>query len=206
MPSSPASRARSNAWWLVPVATVGAAAAIWAIFDREARDARNQWERDWKRVQRSVEDHRRNIQRNLNRAQTSYDFHLLVDLHFSSFRVADHAYSSLRDARKSLDAMGKMLVQAKHRKNELIQKKRAAPFEERQQIQAEIDILTELRDDIFPDKDAVKQQRDELHSELKRLNNQTHQLKIAIRDRCGYKGRDWYNRLEERKARNRRRK
>jgi hypothetical protein len=44
----------------------------------------------------------------------------------------------------------------------------------------------------------MKQQRDHLLSEVRKFNAQTHALKIAIRDRCGYEGADWYARLEER--------
>jgi hypothetical protein len=188
-------------WWLVPVAVAGAAAAIWKLADNDARDARRRWESQREEVRRTVEEHRTNIEQNLHRAQVSYDFHLLTDLHFSSHRVADHAYSALRDAQKSLDVMGKMLVEAKKRREELKAQKRASTSrEEKAQLQQEIDLLNELRAEVFPDKDAVKEQRDGLRAELQLMNQRTRELKLAIRDRCGWKGEDWYERLEARTA------
>jgi len=188
-------------WWLAPVAVVGVAAAVYSMFDADARNARERWERQRQDVQRTVAEHRANIERNLASAQASYDFHLLTDLHFSSHRVADHAHKALQDARKSLDVMGKMLVEAKSKREELKEKKRATRSrEDRAEIQKEIDLLNELRAGIFPDKDAVKAQRDELHAAVRRMNERTRELKLAIRDRCGSKGRDWYDRLEARTA------
>ena len=97
--------------------------------------------------------------------------------------------------------MGKMLVEAKSKREELKEKKRATRSrEDRAEIQKEIDLLNELRAGIFPDKDAVKAQRDELHAAVRRMNERTRELKLAIRDRCGSKGRDWYDRLEARTA------
>ena len=196
-------------WWLAIPAAVGAAAAIWKLVDDDAKEARARWERDRASVQRSVKEHRRNIKKNLERAQQSYDFHFLTDMHFSSVKVADHAYKALGDARTSLDVMGRMLVEAKKKREQAYDDRRATTSrEERQRLQEEVDLLNDLRATIFPDKDAVKEQRNSLHDEVKRLNEQTRLLKLAIRDRCGPKGSDWYERLEartaERRARSRR--
>jgi len=186
------------AWWLAVLVVVGTAAAVWALFDSEARDARERWERDRHQVQRSVEEHRRNIEANLSSAHASYSFKLLNDLHWSSHQVGKHAYTALTDARRSLDVMGEMLVDAKRRRAELRERLRGASKAQREELQAEIDLLNDLRASIFPDKDELKMQRNELLAEVRRLNAQTGELKLAIRDRCGSRGREWYRALEAR--------
>lgn len=186
-------------WWLVPIAVAGVAGAIYAYFDGEARDARTRWEKQRDRVVRTVEEHRQNIEQNLSRAQASYDFKVLTDLHFSSARVADSAYGLLRDANASLDVMGRMLKDAKSKRDELrLQLDTAKGREHRRALLEEIKLLNELRANVFPDKDSIKGQRDALLTEVQRLNAQTRRLKEAIRDRCGSRGRDWYVRLEAR--------
>lgn len=188
-------------WWLLPIAAVGAAGAIYAYFDGEAKDARKRWQRDRARVERTVEEHRQNIERRLDEAQASYDFHVLTDLHHSSFKVGDEAYRLLKDARASLEVMGRMLVDAKARRAEFQDALRPErDIERRRKLLAEIDMLNELRSQVFPDKDELKTQRDQLFAEVQRLNEQTRRLKGAIRDRCGSRGRDWYAKLEERRA------
>lgn len=68
---------------------------------------------------------------------------------------------------------------------------------------AEIRSLNEFIGKVLEDKKVMELQRDGLHVEVKRLNAQTAELKKAIRDRCGEKGRDWHQRLEQRVQANR---
>lgn len=165
-------------WWLVPIAVVGAAAAIYSYFDGEAQVARSRWENQRETVIRTVAEHRRNIEKNLERAQASYDFKLLTDLHFSSHRVADSAYKLLNDARTSLDVMGRMLKDAKTQRDKYFTElKTTKDLARRRVINEEIDLLNGLRAAVFPDKDSVKQQRDDFQSEVLRLNEQTRILR-----------------------------
>ena len=79
-------------------------------------------------------------------------------------------------------------------------KKKARRRDEREEIQQEFDSVTEFRKSLFKDKDIVKGQRDEMLMEVKRLNHQTHGLKILIRDKCGQKGIEWFNKIEQKKS------
>ena len=186
-------------WWLAPAAIIGVATAIYKICDDDAKEARREWEQKREEVKRTVHEHRAHIERHLSKAQTSYDFHVLTDMHYSSHRVGQHAYKSLQDAKKSLDVMGQMLVQAKSKRNDLKRElSKAQRPQERAVLREEIKLLNELRTSIFPDKDAVKSQRDELLAELRSMNQRTRELKLMIRDRCGERGRDWYRSLEAR--------
>jgi hypothetical protein len=185
-------------WWIAPAA-VGIVTVIYKLFDREKKIARERWENTYKQVQNTIEDHRRNIENHLHEAKRTYDFHLLTNLHFSSHKVADHAYQAMKDAKTSLDAVGLALVEAKKKKNELEeQKKTTKNYETKKQIQMEINQLNEMRNQLFQDKDQVKAQRDELKAKLLLMNQRTRELKLAIRDRCGYQGRVWYQKLEDR--------
>jgi len=185
-------------WWLLGLVVGGA-----LILSEEAKQSRRRWAERYREVERTVEEHRANIEAHLVDAQASCNFHLLRNVYVSSFKVADEAYKLLTDARESLNGIGQALIDAKTRINELKEKRESKELspEERVNIQKEIDDLFELRKALFPDKDKVKQERDHLLEEVKKLNQQTHNLKEAIRDRCGYGGRLWYAKLERRKAR-----
>jgi hypothetical protein len=183
-------------WW-IPV--VAAGALVWAILREDEREAGERWELERDRVQRRVEEHRRNIERHLHEAQSSYDFHLLVDLHFSSFRIADEAYKLVTDARTSLAAIGRMLVACKSEREEL--KKKLADTNDpslRSDYKQRLQEIYSLRTKFFDDKDKLTEERDHFRAEVNRLNAQTRTLKEAIRDRCGSRGREWYEKLEER--------
>lgn len=186
-------------WWLIP-AVVGAAGAIWAYFDNEACEARERWEQDRERVASALEEQRRLVEWHLADARARVEFRQFVDLHFASQRAADAAYALLEDARLSLDRMGKMIVEARRKRDELEEEiQRTRDHSRRRALVEAQRVVRELRKKVFDDKDAVKAQRDELLAEVQRLNAQTRALKLAIRDRCGERGRDWYARLEGRR-------
>jgi hypothetical protein len=187
-------------WWLVPVGAVGAVAAIYSYFSSKERDAAERWARDRERVERTIEEHRHNIEANIAAAKASLDFKFLLDLHYSSFRVADEAYRLKSDASATLDTMGRMLDDARTRRDELhLQLRGDLSSSERNALRSEIQMLNELRSSVRPRFQQVLDEKRVFASELSRLNEQTRALKVAIRDRCGQRGRDWYARLEERK-------
>lgn len=188
-------------WVVAPVVLVGVAvAAIASSLSEGEKTARRRWQAKRAEVEKTVEEHRQNIEKHIAKAQKSYDFAFLCDLHYSSHRVGDSAYSLLDDARTSLASISSILDKTTAKRNELSDQVSASSGEKRRELLAEIRSLREFKDKVLEDYKTVKGQRDGLQSEVGRLNEQTRNLKEAIRDRCGVKGRDWYARLEERTA------
>ena len=178
---------------------VGAAAvAAWKHFDDGAKEARSRWERDRKSVEKTLKEHRKHLAKHLAEAQDRADFVLLVDVHFSSHRVGDAAYKLLDDARISLRAMNSMLRDIDENGVALERSMRRMGPTQRTQLAAEIASLVQMYDAIVPDRDAVVAQAGALRDDVAGMNAQTRELKLAIRDRCGSRGRDWFDRLEER--------
>jgi hypothetical protein len=90
------------------------------------------------------------------------------------------------------------------KKNEIKDQLNNARGDQRKELLSEIRSLNEFKTKVIEDHKTIKAQKDALYNEVVRLNNQTRNLKEAIRDRCGEKGRDWYTRLEQRKTERRR--
>ena len=183
------------------LALIGAAVWIYNELQDQAGAERERWRSKREEVQRSIEWHEAQIRDHLSRARESYDFKVLVDMHFSCMKVADQAYSLLKDAITSLEKIGEAIAKTKEQRDLLFDKKKASNNkEDRDEIQQEISSIQDLRSKLFADKDEIKKQRDEFLSKVKDLNSKTHDLKISIRDRTGSKGQEWYARLEMRKA------
>lgn len=183
------------------LALVGAGVWIYNELQEQAGAERERWRSKREEVQRSIEWHEAQIRDHLSHVRESYDFKVLVDMHFSCMKVADQAYSLLKDAITSLEKIGEAIAKTKEQRDLLFDKKKASKNKaERDEIQKEISSIQELRSKLFADKDEIKKQRDELLSKVKDLNSKTHDLKISIRDRTGSKGQEWYARLEMRKA------
>ncbi len=179
-------------WFLIPAAGI-AVIAILALASDSEKQARKAWGENFASAQRSVEEHRLNIERKISAADAAYDFHFLNDLYHSSFRVADHAYALLEDARESLSGMKRMIDASKLKRLEL--KKKFNQGMSKNEYAQNISDLNELRDlqfNLQKDFNLVLEQKRSLAEEVSHFNQQTMRLKEAIRDRCGERGRRWY--------------
>ena len=179
-------------WFLIPAAGI-AVIAILALASDSEKQARKTWDENFASAQRSVEEHRLNIERQISAADASYDFYFLNDLYHSSFRVADHAYALLENARDSLSGMKRMIDATKLKRLELKQK--FNPSMSKIDYSQNIIVLNELRDlqfNLQQDFNLVLDQKRKLAEEVSHFNQQTMRLKEAIRDRCGERGRQWY--------------
>lgn len=186
---------------LAGLALFGAGLWIYNELQEQAGAERERWYTKREEVQRSIEWHEEEIRNHLSSARHSYDFKVLVDMHFSCMKVADQAYSLLKDAIVSLEKIGEAITKTKEQRELLFERKKASTNSgEKAEIQQEISSIQELRLKLFNDKDEIKRQRDDFLLKVKDLNSKTHDLKISIRDRTGFKGQDWYARLEARKA------
>lgn len=186
---------------LAGVALVGAGIWIYNELQEQSAAERERWRSKREEVERSIEWHEEQIENHLDEARQSYDFKVLIDMHYSCVKVADQAYSLLKDARKSLDKIGEAIVKTKEQREILFKrKKEATSSSEKKEIQEEITSIQQLRASLFDDKDEIKKQKDTFQARVKDLNSKTHTLKISIKERTGTRGIEWYERLEARKA------
>lgn len=190
--------------WVLPVlAAVGVGAWIYNAVTEEEQQAQRDWQKKRNSVEKSVLKRRKEIEHHIRQAQSSYNFHYLVEMHYSSVQIANAAYKLLDDARISLRAIGTMINNTKQRKLSLERdlafakgkKNRAAVV----RIIEELKQINASRRALFEEKDKQKAEKDNLYQEVKRLNQQTGELKQHIRYRCGSKGQIWFQNLEQRK-------
>ncbi|MFD7609263.1 hypothetical protein ACFWAN_54795, partial [Streptomyces mirabilis] len=139
------------------------------------------------------------IEQHVEYVQSMYDFHQLVDLHYSCMKVANEAYKLLNDAKKSMGAIYDAINKLKaHRSKLFNDKKESNDYEKKKEIQAEINMIKKIIDGLYSELDLIKKDKEHFYQELKGFNLKTSSIKYRIRDNTGYKGFDWYNRLQER--------
>jgi len=166
---------------------------------KEVEKEYRRWASTREEIELEIKRQRDEIAFYLNNAQQHYDYKTMINLHYESFMVADQAYLLLKDARKSINALNSTLFGSKEKKTELsLKMKKYKSIEEKNEISTELKELGNLRKTLFDDRNVLKEQQEEFYKQVKGLNQQTHRLKIAIRDNTGLHGREWYQRLEER--------
>ncbi|MGW9141290.1 hypothetical protein, partial [Bacillus altitudinis] len=85
-----------------------------------------------------------------------------------------------------------------HRSKLFNDKKESNDYEKKKEIQAEINMIKKIIDGLYSELDLIKKDKEHFYQELKGFNLKTSSIKYRIRDNTGYKGFDWYNRLQER--------
>ncbi|MDM8541993.1 cold shock domain-containing protein [Desulfococcaceae bacterium HSG9] len=169
-------------WWIIGLVIggiIGIANEILESLQKEVAVERKRWEDSYQQVLEEVCNRQGHIQNQLKTKKNILNFKELCDLHSTSIQIADRTYELLQGSRKTLDAMGRAIVETAKQRKILEQRKRNSSFWEKGGLEKQILSLHKLRDEILtPDKDKVKNQKNMLLSEVKKLNMQTSEIKI----------------------------
>lgn len=146
---------------------------------------RDRWASEYQAISQQAEALNRSIELQVANNQEAVTYARASQLHRESIQVADSAHAAFRNAHAALDALSEAIVEtAKQRKRLEDLKRRTASTLERQALQAEIEDMHRLRDEILiPDKDRVKAQKNHLLAEVRRLNMRTAGLRDIRRQR-----------------------
>lgn len=185
-------------WFLIPIAGL-LIAGIVALVTEDESNARKNWESKYESAKSEVENLSITIDRHLSTARTILNFYELNNFYFASFKSADSAYKLLTDSRVSLTSIKRMINAANEKRFEIKDKLSMMGYsDEKFALINELRDLTEFKNKIQEDFNKVLEQKQSLAVEVTRLNQQTEKLKIAMRDRCGPKGREWHGNLTQR--------
>ncbi len=191
-------------WFLIPVAAVAFGLAfLYENVTEEEKRASQSWKEKRNELERTIDDHERKIRNYLRSRTERLNYQEMIDYHYSSVQVANAAYKLMKDSQVALLGLNNLIHKTNSHKNNLQQKIVLAKEENKKQILGEyvkeINIIRALRTQQFEERDVLKQQTIEFSKKLRELNIQTSGIKEKIRISCGQRGRDWYDRLENRK-------
>lgn len=188
---------------MIPV-IVGAAVGIAVLgiiksLQNEAGQSRARWESSYQSLVRTIDEHEEYIKQRIDRINESCSFRELTDLHYSSFKVADEAYRLKRDAEHSINSQFTAINQIKSEIDRLFVSKRDSKNkDDKATLQREIEETLDLKKQLYSDLSSLKEQYNDYIGKVKHFNHVTSSLKDAIRERCGQRGRDWYDQLQAR--------
>lgn len=188
-------------WWLLIPAGIGFFVGLLKGVTEQEFEAAKRWNTQQRDVKDRIEKKREEIERALKDAYISFDFQYLVGLHFDSVRTSDIAYELLIDAKQSVNTL-RRLIKAIDERIEQIRLERSYTSEQKKKVEIfkEIISLKEQREMFYNELKTLRDQQLHFSHEVKKLNAITRSLKVAIRDGCGSRGKEWYDRLEQRTA------
>lgn len=182
-------------YWLIIPALIGIGKLIFDSFKKEQK-AYEDWQEKRVELEKLINERSNLIKQNLQRTQSSYDFHNLTNIHYFSFKTADMAYKLLHDEISIKEGIDKMINKSLSEKRKI-----EKTLSNNSQKQKDLKEINELINELRKNKNSVGDQSRRFKTKLYELNLQTRELKLLIKEECGQQGYDWYVRLEERKRR-----
>lgn len=176
------------------------AIGIWEHFESETKSAKRDYEKAKIKYFSTVNELRKEINEVKKEIQELYNpFEHLLPLYIRSFKTADDAYKAKSNINNVIKSTYNSINEINNKMNILYTStKNRISSEEKEKIHLEIQELKQLKQALYADVNNNISERDNFLLKVKQFNNETHKLKLYIRDNCGDGGRIWYERLEER--------
>jgi len=133
---------------------------------------------------------KRKIEVRLQKSQDNIRYHQLVNEHFASAKLANEAFNLLRRSAKELCKIDELIKQAKRERKVC---RTIRNFSKADYITRLIAQLAKIYADL-------KQERDSFNAKTHELNDKTAELRESIRNNCGTRGTEWFQRLQARKC------
>lgn len=185
-------------WQIIGLGVV-ISAGVLALLGQEAESSHRQYSAACDRLQRDTQHQKTLIKQSLRQARHQADFYAKVALHHASMQVANQSYELYQHAKTvrqelytQLRWSGEQIGRFKAARDTAVG---AARQSYREALQRQYDLHAQIKQAIAVYDQQIAQQLEE----LRELNAHTAQLKYDIRDHTGHFGREWYERLEDRR-------
>ena len=173
---------------------------VLALLDTETRNQHARFQRKESQLRRETAQQRANIQAAMARSAAYQEYRQYIEMHYASVQTANQAYALYASAKhvidqlyKQLNISGEQIMLLKQQRQQQQGTDREATH---QSLQHQYDIHRELKQSI----EAYKQQKNAYYLDIKKLNEATSELKQYIRNNTGKPGREWYERLQQRRT------
>lgn len=167
--------------FMIALGVVAVGALIINQLNKEAGRAYQNWEEKKAEVARELETQQRALSTHLASAYASYSFQELKQARSQSIEAANKAYLLLDDARQSLEAFGRGLLQLKQNMQRCFEEKqKAVSHAEKRRLSQELHEMKILRQELFQRQAQLKAEKNALYEKLQAFNKKTRSLKRAL--------------------------
>lgn len=180
---------------------IGAVAAVGVVawLSSEEQSACASYHASSRRLSEETAQRQQQIAERRANYEKNQDFYEHINLHHTSHMTANALYESLTDHKKIVAIFREKKNKFGRCIGELKKQRDKATGIQKQQIRQE---LQQMRDQFNKAKDQLiilAKEKERKLAEIRQINQATREYKIHIRDHCGQKGCDWYERGVERK-------
>ncbi len=186
-------------YWLIGAAAVTVGVSLLAWLSGEEQSAYNSYLTSSERLASETKLRQQQMAASQARYRSQKDYYKHIELHFASMKTASALYEQYETHKKMVamfqnkqHSFSRCIINLKQQRDTAIGIKKSA-------IKAQLDEVRAHFQEAKAQLARLKQEKTKLLDEIRQLNAATHDYKLYIRDNCGQKGRNWYQRGLERK-------
>ena len=184
-------------WWVLVGAGV---AAILGGMKSDEKKAAERFHSKQAQMRREMYSHRTRISHHRNTANRNLRFHQLCNLHFESHLVNQAAWETFQDALLSCRGINRLIGNARKEKARLKVEIKAAEkrrdIREAERLGEKHRVIYHTLNGLYSERKILFKQKEQFHDEMVTLMSRTRELKLMIRDTCGYRGAEWYDSIQ----------
>lgn len=186
-------------YWLIGAAAVAVGVSALAWLSGEEQSAYSSYLSAGERLASETKLRQQQMAASQARYRREQHYYEHIELHFASMKTASALFEQYETHKK----MVAMFQNKQHSFSRCIidlkQQRGAATGAKKRTLKLQLDEVRAHFQEAKAQLARLKQTKTELLSEIRQLNAATHDYKLYIRDNCGPKGRNWYQRGLERK-------
>ena len=169
--------------------------------EKSAGKSRREWSTRRDELIEQIRESEDRLRRELDQIKATRNFYQLKELYKVSIETADQAYNFLGSAIQSINALKIARGSIEIETRRIIQQKRnTVDSLQKDKFEEEVKQFQEILLHINTDINTLYEEKADFLSKVKSLNLQTSKFKEHIRDNCGFDGKFWYARVEQRKT------
>ncbi|WP_201634015.1 hypothetical protein [Psychrobacter immobilis] len=184
-------------YWVLGVA---AAVGVVAWLSSEEQNACAAYNASSRRLSNETAERQHQISERLANYKKNQDFYTHIELHHASHLTASALYQQYSDHKKLVAMFYDKKQQFGRHIASLKTQFHHAVGIQKEQIKIQLHQMREQFEQAKQQLKILHELKTELLYELRYLNTATREYKLYIRDNCGQKGQDWYDRGIERKV------
>lgn len=185
-------------YYVLGVAAVGFIAYAW--LSGEEQSAISSYHNSSRRLAREVNERQQQLDSYRKGNRAAQDFYQHIELHYNSVLTGNHCYSLYDEQKQILNMLNGRIDALVQQLDRLKKQRDCANSAEKPQIREQLNTVRSFLKEANIERTNIKQQKETLLFELRDINQKTHGLKLYIRDKCGKKGHDWFQRGLERRS------
>lgn len=174
------------------------AAGLYAYFSVEANNARVKYNLEAERYYTTIEELRNEVKVKKIEALTAYNpFNLLIPIYIGSVKAGDMAHRAVQNLNSQIFFINYNINETKIEMANLYASiPKEVFYSKRDKIHKNIGGLKFFKQTLYSERNTLFEEKNRFMLKREQFNNETHDLKIYIRDNCGKGGYLWYQHKE----------